>query len=100
MDLFIAHHKLYIENQGLTPTATFQARGAATIVDITLTARLSVSVTNWSVSQNYHGSDHNTITFQVEQDKQKLHPPGNGIKLTGQALTLPYNTTLFEFRPP
>ena len=42
LDLFIAHHKLDIENQGLT--STFQARGAATIVDITLTARLSVSV--------------------------------------------------------
>ena len=46
LDLFIAHHKLDIENQGFTPT--FQARGAATIVDITLTARLSVSVINWT----------------------------------------------------
>ena len=52
LDLFIAHH---IENQGLTPT--FQARGAQTIIDITLTARLSVSVTNWTVSQEYNGSD-------------------------------------------
>ena len=49
LDLFIAHHKLDIENQGLTPT--FQARGAQTIIDITLTARLSVSVTDWTVSQ-------------------------------------------------
>ena len=51
LDLFIAHHKLDIENQGLTPT--FQARGTQTIIDITLTARLSVSVTNWTVSQVY-----------------------------------------------
>ena len=72
LDLFIAHHKLDIENQGLTPT--FQARGAQTIIDITLTARLSVSVTNWTVSQEYNGSDHNTITFQVEQDRQKIEP--------------------------
>ena len=72
LDLFIAQHKLDIENQGLTPT--FQARGAQTIIGITLTARLSVSVTNWSVSQEYNGSDHNTITFQVEQDKQKIEP--------------------------
>ena len=72
LDLFIAHHKLDIDNQGHTPT--FQARGAATILDITLTARLSVSVINWTVSQNYNGSDHNTITFQVEQDKQRINP--------------------------
>ena len=51
LDLFIAHHKLDIENQGLTPT--FQARGAQTIIDITLTARLSVSVTNWNVCLLY-----------------------------------------------
>ena len=41
LDLFIARHKLDIGNQGTTPT--FQAIGASTIVDIALTARLSVS---------------------------------------------------------
>ena len=91
LELFIAHHKLDIENQGLTPT--FQARGAQTIIDITLTARLSVSVTNWTVSQEYNGSDHNTITFQVEQDKQKIEPTWKWHKAdwTGFTLALQYN---------
>ena len=91
LDLFIAHHKLDIENQGLTPT--FQARGAETIIDITLTARLSVSVTNWTVSQEYNGLDHNTITFQVEQDKQKIEPTWKWHKAdwTGFNLALQYN---------
>ena len=77
--------------QGLTPT--FQARGAQTIIDVTLTARLSVSVTNWTVSQEYNGSDHNTITFQVEQDKQKVEPTWKWHKAdwTGFTLALQYN---------
>ena len=36
LELFIAHHKLDIENQGLTPT--FQARGAQTIICLLYTS--------------------------------------------------------------
>jgi len=85
VDDFIARHKLNIENTGVTPT--FQARGAATIVDITLTARLAVNISHWSVSQEYNGSDHNTITFIAETDKHTIEPTWKWHKADWQKFT-------------
>ena len=53
---------LQVENTCHTPTN--ESRGAKTCIDVTLTARLSVSVQDWHVSREENGSDHNTINFQ------------------------------------
>ena len=45
LELFIAKYNLQVENTCHTPT--YESRGAKTCIDITLTTRLSVSVTNW-----------------------------------------------------
>ena len=70
MDLFITRYKLDIENKGTIPT--YESRGAKTYIDATLTARLSVSVNNWMVSQEYNGSDHNTITFETYKEYEEI----------------------------
>ena len=47
---FIGQCNLKVENQG--NITTFQASIGSSIIDVTLTARLSVTVTNWRVSTN------------------------------------------------
>ncbi|XP_051153647.1 uncharacterized protein LOC127276936 [Leptopilina boulardi] len=60
---------LVIANQG--NTSTFRRPGyAETIPDITLISeKLSGDVKNWSVIENYTGSDHQYITFDVSKIK-------------------------------
>ena len=71
LEEFIGQYNLRVENQGKTPT--FQAGVGSSIIDVTLTARLSVTVKNWRVSTNPNFSDHNTIKYElnIEQRKQK-----------------------------
>ena len=56
---FIAQHNLKVENQCKTPT--FQAATGSSIIDVTLTARISVSIKHWRVNTNPNFSDHNSI---------------------------------------
>ena len=72
LELFIARYKLHIENNSHIPT--YESRGAATCIDITLTARMGVSVQNWEVSRDFNGSDHNSIEFDLKTDKITLEP--------------------------
>ena len=72
LELFIAKYKLNIENNSHTPT--YESRGAATCIDVTLTARLGVSVVDWEVNREFNGSDHNSIEFKMIVDKIKLEP--------------------------
>ena len=58
---FIAQHNLKVENQRKIPS--FQATIGSSIIDMTLTARISVSVKNWRVCTNPNFSDHNTIKY-------------------------------------
>ena len=72
LELIIAKYKLNVENNSHTPT--YESRGAATCVDITLTARLGTSVMNWQVDKKFNGSDHNSIEYTLEADLIKIEP--------------------------
>ena len=72
LELFIAKYKLHIENNSHIPT--YESRGAATCIDITLTARMGVSVQKWEVNRGFNGSDHNSIEFELMTDKITLEP--------------------------
>ena len=71
---YIGQNQLFVENIGLVPT--FKTRWGESIIDITLTRRLSVSVKNWEVDEGYNGSDHNSIKFNICTDirEQKQQP--------------------------
>ena len=72
LELFIAKYKLQVENNSHIPT--YESRGAETCIDITLTARLGVSVMDWEVERGYNGSDHNSITYKLMTDKLNIEP--------------------------
>ena len=65
---FVITNGLMVENVGNTPT--FQAWRqnclVATYIDVTLSRGLDGWITRWSVDQSFNGSDHNTITFDLE----------------------------------
>ena len=58
---FIGQFNLKVENQGKTPT--FQAAVGNSIIDVTLTSRLSVTVKKWRLSTIPNFSDHKTINM-------------------------------------
>ena len=43
----------------------------ATCIDATLTRDLGDKISNWKVDQTYNGSDHNTITFEIETSEKE-----------------------------
>ena len=57
LDDFIAAHNLKIENKGTE--YTFETTLASTIIDITLSDKLAVSVTDWTVVKGENFTDHN-----------------------------------------
>ena len=63
---------MHIENNSHIPT--YESRGAATCIDITLTARLGLSVQSWEVNRDFNGSDHNSIEFNLNIDKVIIEP--------------------------
>ena len=67
LDDFIAVHNLKIENKGTE--YTFETTLASTIIDITLSDKLAVSVTDWTVVKGENFTDHNDITFKLETEK-------------------------------
>ena len=48
---------------------TFETTLASTIIDITLSDKLAVSVTDWTVVKDENFTDHNDITFKLETEK-------------------------------
>ena len=72
LELFIAKYKLNVENNSHIPT--YESRGAETCIDVTLTARLGVSIADWEVNREYNGSDHNSIEYKLKVDKIKVEP--------------------------
>ncbi|XP_073999982.1 uncharacterized protein [Rhodnius prolixus] len=63
--------------------ATFRRPGnTGTIPDITLvTESLARFIGNWRVIEDFTGSDHQYITFNLQRNQSR--PTGNGVKLTG-----------------
>ena len=72
LELFIAKYNLQIENNCHMPT--YESRGAKTCIDVTLTARLLISIMDWAVCQEENGSDHNTILYNLSISTTKLEP--------------------------
>ena len=72
LELFIAKYKLNVENNSHIPT--YESRGAETCIDVTLTARLGVSIADWEVNREYNGSDHNSIEYKLKVDIIKVEP--------------------------
>ena len=44
----------------------------ATCIDAMLTRDLGDKISNWKVDQNYNGSDHNTIIFEILASEKKM----------------------------
>ena len=70
LEIIIANHNLKVENIGMDPT--YESRGAATCIDVTLTRNIHQSIMNWEVDRGYNASDHNTITYELKQDFMKI----------------------------
>jgi hypothetical protein len=70
MEDFIFTYALKVQNVGRNKTFVGHQSREGTIIDLTLT-RGRVEVQNWRVRLQYSGSDHNWITFEVEDVKKK-----------------------------
>ena len=75
LDEFIAEYHLEIRNEGITPT--FQTNQAQSIIDITLTKRMTAGIMNWTVDTAENFTDHNTITFNIATETITLPPTRN-----------------------
>ena len=61
---FIEKEQFLIHNQGKIPT--FESKNGKSIIDVTLSYRLSNSLENWRVLRSYNGTDHNTIHYSLK----------------------------------
>ena len=53
-----------IHNQGRI--LTFESKNGKSIIDVTLSHRLSYTLENWRVLRSYNGTDHNTIHYSLK----------------------------------
>ena len=68
LEEFITTNRLAVENQG--KKYTYNCSTGKSIIDITLTAKLAVTITNWRVAEEeINFSDHNSIYFELKTDK-------------------------------
>ena len=74
----ILAHGLYVENIGIAPTFEVcrNDRHIQTHIDVTLT-KGDVTVHDWQVHRGYNGSDHNTITWAVDDRVPEAEPTRN-----------------------
>jgi len=68
MEEFIVNNNLVIENKINKPT--FQSTRAESYIDVTLSRDLATQVDAWIVNDDYNGSDHNTIEFNLNTEKE------------------------------
>ena len=83
---FIGQHNLKVENQGKVPT--YQSAIGRSIIDITLSSKLSTSILNWRVNQSPNFSDHNTIKFEMSVDLEDIPPTRKWEKMDWDAFRL------------
>ena len=67
---FIETEQLLVHNQGRIPT--FESKNGKSIIDVTLSYRLTNSIENWRVLRSYNGTDHNTIHYNIKGMKFEL----------------------------
>ena len=68
LDEFLIEHSFTIENIGKEPTYEV-VRGnkhIQTCIDATLTRDNPGTINAWTVEREFNGSDHNTITFELQ----------------------------------
>ena len=75
LEQWILQHGIMIHNTGETPT--FANKRCNSCIDVTLSLDLRSSIKDWEVSQDYNGSDHNTITSNLELVVPKPDPVWN-----------------------
>ena len=75
----IGQYNQRVENQG--KILTFQAAKGSSIIDVTLNARISVSVKNWRVNTNPNFLDHNTIQFELTIEQEDMSPTRKWVKM-------------------
>ena len=79
LEELIIEHSLVIENIGHEPTYEV-IRGnnhIKTCIDATLTRDLGGAVKAWTVDREYNGSDHNTITFDLQLHTKEIKAERN-----------------------
>ena len=75
LEEWILQEGLEVRNQGQNPT--FVNKRCQTFIDLTLTFNLECDLSDWNVSLDFNGSDHNTITFTLLQEVKKIDPVWN-----------------------
>ena len=55
---------LLVHNQGRIPT--FESKIGKSIIDVTLSYKLTNTLDNWRVLRSYNGTDHNTIHYNLK----------------------------------
>ena len=86
-ELIETEHQL-LHNQGRIPT--FESKNGKSIIDVTLSYRLSHTLENWRVLRSYNGTDRNRIHFSLKgcllytspspRDRQKSRMPSSAWK--------------------
>ena len=68
LEEFIAMHKLIVENRG--KEYTYECSTGKSIIDITLSSKLSVSIKDWRVANKENNfSDHHSIYYELKTEK-------------------------------
>ena len=67
LELFLINYGLILENIGTKPTfrATRGDEVFETTIDVTITGHMTERIKNWRVLDDYNGSDHRTIRYQL-----------------------------------
>ena len=92
---FLLGKGLVVENVGMVPT--FRATRAQSCIDVTLSKNLGDSVKNWKVDQAYNGSDHATITFDINTNYETIKPSRNWSKTDWKSFTSDLSKAKFYF---
>ena len=74
LESFIINNALFVENVGTEPTfaAMRGERKIESIIDVTISRGLSNMIQDWRVSQEFNGSDHNTIEFTLKEKAREM----------------------------
>ena len=75
LEQWILQEGIMIHNIGETPT--FANKRCSPCIDVTLSWDLRTPLSDWEVNQDYNGSDHNTITYNLNLAVPKPDPVWN-----------------------
>ena len=67
---------------------TYDCKLGKNIIDVTMSINLKLTVESWRVCKIYNGSDHHSITYELNTDIQKIPPHRPYHKAEWDILTL------------